>query len=180
MGGRRLSSHAERYKPHGHRLVNVNDLKRGEHEVAGFNTRIAVALTKSVGSMVCAYVFAVLALIGLFGLLGWLNPFVFLFTTWISQQFLQLVLLPIIMVGNNTINHHTELEADETYQSTAKIFKDVETLMEQNNKQFEMLEAQNKVLETHYQELLRQTAMLNTALTPRRRPMKQVEVKHDD
>src|SRR5579864_6549961 len=88
-----------RHEPHQHQPRNVNALHAAELAAEGFNTRLAVVLTQYTGTMWTAYIFTVLAVIGLFGLLGWLNPFVFLLTTWISQQFLQLVLLPVIMVG---------------------------------------------------------------------------------
>lgn len=174
-----MSSHTEKYKPHAHKLVNINDLRQYEHESGGINQKVAVALTRGVGTMWTAYSFVLLALIGLFAILGVFSPIVALLVAWVSQTLIQLVLLPVIMVGQNTLNHHAELQADETFQTAAKIFKDVETIMKQNNEQFEVLEAQNKVLTAHYEELLRQTSMLNTALTPRRRPMKQ-EAKRDD
>src|SRR5258708_14930394 len=88
-----------RNEPHQYQPRNVNLLHETEQAASGFNTRLAVALTQGTGTMWTAYAFTVLAFIGLFGLLGWLNPFVFLLTTWISQQFLQLVLLPLIMFG---------------------------------------------------------------------------------
>lgn len=172
-----MSNHTEKYKPHNHKAVNINDLHNYEHETAGFNKKLAVGLTKATGTMVCAYVFMGLAILGFPALSAWLGPMTALYVTWISQTFIQLCMLPILSVGQSVIGRKAELQADEQYSSTLKTFKDAETLIEQNNKQFEMLEAQNKVLEAHYQELLRQTAMLNTALTPRRRPMKQVEGK---
>ena len=91
------------HEPHQHQPRDVNRLHEAEQAASGFNTRLAVALTQSTGTIWTAYAFTVLAIIGLFGLLGWLNPFVFLLTTWISQQFLQLVLLPVILVGQNVL-----------------------------------------------------------------------------
>jgi hypothetical protein len=88
-----------RHEPHQHQPRNVNRIHEAEQAASGFNTRLAVVLTQGTGTMWTAYVFTVLAIIGLFGLLGWLNPFTFLLTTWVSQQFLQLVLLPVILVG---------------------------------------------------------------------------------
>jgi hypothetical protein len=93
-----------------------------------------------------AYLFAVLAFIGLFGLLGWLNPFVFLLTTWISQQFLQLVLLPVILVGQNVLSRKAELQADEQFHTTISTYHDIGQIMQH-------LSAQDA-------ELLRHTKML--------------------
>lgn len=79
--------------------------------------------------MWCAYVFTVLAVIGLFGLIGWLNPFTFLLATWVSQQFLQLVFLPILSVGQNVLSRKQELQADEMFATSQKSFTDIEQIM---------------------------------------------------
>src|SRR5579859_8042012 len=78
-----LSSALFQHEPHRHQPRNVNLLHEAEKACADFNTRLAVALTKYTGTMWAAYIFTVLAVLGLFGLLNWLNPFVFLLTTWI-------------------------------------------------------------------------------------------------
>ena len=135
-----------RNEPHQHLPRNVNLLHETEQAASGFNSRLAVALTKGVGTMWTAYVFTVLAVIGLFGLLGWLNPFTFLLATWVSQQFLQLVLLPVIMVGQNVLGRKAELLADEQFHTTMSTYKDIEQIMQH-------LSAQDA-------ELLRQAKML--------------------
>ncbi len=135
-----------RNEPHQHQPRNVNRLHQAELAASGFNTRLAVALTKSVGTMWTAYIFMVLAIIGLFGLLGWLNPFTFLLATWVSQQFLQLVLLPVIMVGQNVLGRKAELMADEQFRTTMSTYHDIEEIMQH-------LSAQDA-------ELLRQAKML--------------------
>jgi uncharacterized membrane protein len=135
-----------RNEPHQHQPRNVNRLHQAELAASGFNTRLAVALTKSVGTMWTAYIFMVLAIIGLFGLLGWLNPFTFLLATWVSQQFLQLVLLPVIMVGQNVLGRKAELLADEQFRTTMSTYHDIEQIMQH-------LSAQDA-------ELLRQAKML--------------------
>src|SRR5579859_2401903 len=63
------------------------------------NTRIAVSITKVVGSMWCAYIFALLALISFPAAISSHDPIIIV--AWIAQTFLQLVLLPIIIVGQN-------------------------------------------------------------------------------
>ena len=135
-----------RNEPHQHQPRNVNLLHETEQAASGFNSRLAVALTKGVGTMWTAYIFTVLAIIGLFGLLGWLNPFTFLLATWVSQQFLQLVLLPVIMVGQNVLGRKAELLADEQFRTTMSTYHDIEQIMQH-------LSAQDA-------ELLRQARML--------------------
>jgi hypothetical protein len=71
--------------------------------LAAFNTRLAARITAGVGTMTCAYVFAGIALIGLPAVLGsTLVPSRFAqIVLWVSSEFLQLVLLSILAVGQN-------------------------------------------------------------------------------
>src|SRR5690242_10073315 len=71
----------------------------GDNLLGRINTRLAVGITKIVGSMWCAYIFALLALISLPAALSSHSPIIIV--AWIAQTFLQLVLLPIIIVGQN-------------------------------------------------------------------------------
>ena len=104
--------------PHKPDVVTVEDAQELHVKREGFNGRVAVLITRGVGSMWSAYIFVLLALIGLLGLLGLLNPITFLLATWVSQQFLQLVLLPIIMVGQTVLGQHQELVTEETANNT--------------------------------------------------------------
>src|SRR5713226_2473537 len=128
--------------PHHHRRVlfeqtihphvprNVNLVYKAEQAAAGFNTRFAVGLTQRVGTMWTAYTFAVLAIIGLLAILGVLTPLVALLVSWVSQTFIQLVLLPIIMVGQNVLGRKSELQADEQFNTTQKSYHDIEQMMQ--------------------------------------------------
>jgi len=78
------------HEHHPYQPRNVNLLHKAEQKAGGINTRIAVALTKSVGTMWTAYTFMRLAIIGLAAILGLLTPIVALLVVWISQTFLQL------------------------------------------------------------------------------------------
>ena len=82
-------------------------------EHVGFNGKVALALTTAVGTMWCAYAFAVLALIVLPDAVkgGMLTTI-----QWISQTFIQLVMLSVIMVGQNILGRVSDKRADETYQ----------------------------------------------------------------
>lgn len=125
--------------PHQPKSVTVADVHEHIKSRDGLNTRIAVALTKGVGSMWTAYLFTVLSFIGLFGLLGWLNPFTFLLATWISQQFLQLVFLPILSVGQNVLGKHQELVTEETAKNTRALLHQIMQLAKHLNTQDEQL-----------------------------------------
>jgi hypothetical protein len=64
-----------------------------------FNEWLALKITKGVGTMWTAILFALLAFISLPAAISSHDPIVIV--SWIAQTFLQLVLLPIIIVGQN-------------------------------------------------------------------------------
>lgn len=97
------------------RPVKVVDLMpRGDNPATRFNTWLAVKVTNAVGTMWCAYVFAALALISLPAAIASGNPVVLV--AWISQTFLQLVLLSIIIVGQNVLAAASDKRAQATYE----------------------------------------------------------------
>lgn len=79
---------------------------------ARFNSWLAIKITTGVGTMWCAYIFAALALIGLPAAL---HPGGEGIIAWIAQTFLQLVLLSIIIVGQNILSAASDKRAEATY-----------------------------------------------------------------
>ena len=79
-----------------------------------FNAALAVKITNGVGTMWCAYAFAALALVSLPDAIRSNN--VVTLVSWISQTFLQLVLLSIIIVGQNIQAAASDSRAEATYQ----------------------------------------------------------------
>ncbi len=130
-------------KAHKPRLVltrHAHKTVHGDNALGRFNTWVAVAITKSVGSMWCAYVFALLALISLPSAIQSGNSIVII--SWIAQTFLQLVLLPIIIVGQNVQAAATDARAEsdhETLISIHTLTAEVHTIAEQQTKILEML-----------------------------------------
>lgn len=116
-----------RHEPHQHQPRNVNEVQKAEQQ--GFNTRLAVWLTRNVGTMACAYVFAVIGIAGLIGAFTNNASLVLIFGS-ISSYFLQLVLLPVILVGGNVLNRHQELQTEETFQTSQHSFHDIEQIMQ--------------------------------------------------
>jgi len=113
--------------------VKVADARPGGNPVARFNTRAAVLVTRGVGTMWCAYAFALLALYGLpAGLHGGAAGFV----QWASSQFIQLVLLPIIIVGAAVL-------ASATDRMAKRQFDDVEAILHGQGEQAAHLAAQD-------------------------------------
>ncbi len=151
------------HEHHPHQPRNVNLLHKAELKAAGVNTRIAVALTKGAGTMWTAYTFMALAVVGLLAILGLLSPIVALLVVWISQTFLQLTLLPIIMVGQNVLGRKSELQADEQFNTTMNSYSDVEHIMQH--------------LSVQDTELLRHTRMLIHLLEKNGISLQQVEAE---
>lgn len=133
---------------------NVNRVHAAEIAAAGFNTRLAVWLTEHVGTMWTAYIFAVLATVGLLGILNLLSPLVALLVAWTSQTFIQLVLLPIIMVGQNVLGRKSELQADEAYATTMKTYADIEVVMKHLDNQDEKIFALEHLIKEQTESIL--------------------------
>ncbi|HEV2012524.1 MAG TPA: hypothetical protein VGR77_01355 [Candidatus Dormibacteraeota bacterium] len=97
------------------RPIKVTDLMpKGTNPITRFNTWLAVKVTNGVGTMWCAYAFAGLALVSLPAAILSGNPVVLV--SWISQTFLQLVLLSIIIVGQNVLAAASDKRAEATYE----------------------------------------------------------------
>jgi hypothetical protein len=100
------------------KAISVRGLRGDMQRVNGVNAKIAVFLTNIVGSMWCAYVFGAIALIGLPPAL---RPGGEGIIAWIAQTFLQLVLLSVIMVGQNVQSQASDLRSQHTYDDTLEI-----------------------------------------------------------
>jgi hypothetical protein len=124
---RHFIAHAARFDPRDQRALG---------EVEGFNAKLALLITRSVGTMACAYLFCLIALVSLPALLieaGVLTnsdvpkfltkPGPILIIAWIAQTFIQLVLLAIIMVGQSVQSAASDSRAE-------KEFLDAETIMD--------------------------------------------------
>jgi hypothetical protein len=145
MEHRSAIAHAKTHVPklvlnrHAHAAVH------GESPIGLFNTRVAVRITKSVGSMWCAYVFAVIALISLPAALQSRSPIIIV--AWVAQTFLQLVLLPIIIVGQNVQAAASDARAEsdhETLLSILTLTSEVHGIAEQQTRILEILEKRSE------------------------------------
>ena len=130
-------------KAHKPKLVlshHVNKTVHGESAMGRFNTWVAVKVTRSVGSMWCAYAFALLALISLPSAIQSGNSIIIV--GWIAQTFLQLVLLPIIIVGQNVQAAASDARAESDHETLIAIHtltSEVHTIAEQQTKILEVL-----------------------------------------
>ena len=90
-----------------------------ESPVGRFNRKVGLAITTSVGTMWCAYAFTAIALISLPAALSSGNAIVII--SWIAQTFLQLALLPVIIVGQNIQGAASDARAAATYDDAGAI-----------------------------------------------------------
>ena len=104
-----------------------------------FNGRLALWITDHVGTMWCAYIFAVIGLIGIVASLT-NNTTIVLIVASVSGYFLQLVLLPIIIVGQNLQSEASDRRAESTY-------KDAEAILNECVQLQAHLQAQDKLLD---------------------------------
>jgi hypothetical protein len=90
-----------------------------DDERVGFNGRIGLLLTTVVGTMWAAYLFTLLALVSFPAAID--SGQSLIIVAWIAQTFLQLVLLPIIIVGQNIQGTASDKRAEQTYQNAVAI-----------------------------------------------------------
>ena len=86
-----------------------------------FNTNLAAKITSGVSTMWCAYAFAAIALISLPAALK--TGDLITIVAWVAQTFLQLVLLSLIMVGQNVASASVEKKITETHAASLGEFE---------------------------------------------------------
>lgn len=106
---------------------------------ARFNKRVAIWVTNKVGTMTCAWVFSVLALLSLPAVLSGFAAFKHMFphwmvsaslialVAWIAQTYVQLVLLSVIMVGQNIQSAAADARAAKTFDDTERLLSLMDT-----------------------------------------------------
>jgi hypothetical protein len=129
---------------HQPRLVTtrqVGQFIHGAGAIGQFNSRLAVLITKSVGTMWAAYLFVIIAFVSLpQAWHAFTHGDTIIGVAWLSQSFLQLVLLPIIIVGQNIISASQDARAEADHITLT-------TLHAMNVRQLQMLEQQQLILQ---------------------------------
>lgn len=129
--------------------VKTHDQLRKDKLSHRINSYLAVKITGAVGTMWCAYLFALLALISLPEVLrsGSLKDLV----AWIAQTFLQLVLLSIIIVGQNISQVAADKRAEETFEDVTMSLdkaREIQAHLIDQDKELETILAMVKSLES--------------------------------
>lgn len=112
-------------------------LKKQFRGINKFNYWIAVKITKGVGTMWCAYAFLIIDLFMLPPVIK--SNDVMVWVTYIAQTVLQLVLLPIIMVGQNVIQAQNESKADTDHKTLTYLATLQDEQMQELKNQTEIL-----------------------------------------
>ena len=91
----------------------------GPSRLGKLNAKVGLKITVIVGTMWCAYLFTVLALISAPS--AFKSGDLIVIVAWIAQTFLQLVLLPIIIVGQNVQATAADARAQATYDDASAV-----------------------------------------------------------
>jgi hypothetical protein len=131
------------FEYHPHPRIAIRRLqpppKVKEQHKSGFNGWLARQITEGVGTMWCAYAFAILALVALPAAIS--SHSALAIVQWVSQTFLQLTLLSIIMVGQQVLGEASDRRADNTYHDAEAILAEAEQIQAHLLTQDAVLEA---------------------------------------
>ncbi len=135
---------AREHKPVTFAREEAHRLVHGAGAIGRVNARLAVIVTNLVGSMWCAYAFAALALVSLPAALS--SGDLVVIVSWVSQTFIQLVLLSVIIVGQNVQAAATEGRAEADHRTLAAVHTltvEIHRINEQQNEILGRLDARN-------------------------------------
>jgi len=136
---------AAKEKPMEHkpRLItsrSVEPVIHGAGRIGRINSWLAVRITRAVGTMWAAYVFVLISLVSFpQAVHAFQTGDTYIGISWLSQSFLQLVLLPIIIVGQNVISASQDARAEADHITLT-------TLHAINVRQLRLLEQQEEML----------------------------------
>lgn len=127
----------EKYQAHPYVTHPKESRKKDRKGITKFNYWIALKITNGVGTMWCAYAFVILDLFMLPPVIKAAS--VMVWVTYIAQTVLQLVLLPIIMVGQNVIQAQNESKADTDHKTLTYLATLQDEQMDELKNQTEIL-----------------------------------------
>jgi hypothetical protein len=132
-----------------------------DDERVGANGKVALVITAVVGTMWCAYIFTIIALISLPSALSSGQAIVII--AWIAQTFLQLVLLPIIIVGQNIQGKAADKRSEQTYNDAEAILSECLQLQQHLQAQDTVLDDVVAHVKKHHEELVKLSARVGPA-----------------
>lgn len=146
------------YLPSRHKPKNPNVQHK---EKLGLQDRVALIITGAVGTMYAVYVFALV-------MGGWIlwqafiankpfDPFPFAFLLFLGN-IVQLLLMPLIMVGQNLQGRHSEIRAEEEFKTTESSYKDIEEILVRLDQQDQQMKKQLTLLVELSEAIKKQTS----------------------
>jgi hypothetical protein len=119
-------SYAYEQHPRAQQRKDEHPAQKPANEQIGLNERVGLVITKGVGTMWAAYAFFALTLVSLPAAIASGNTLIII--SWVAQTFLQLVLLPIIIVGQNLQAKDAERRAIATYEDAGAILEEAKEI----------------------------------------------------
>jgi hypothetical protein len=107
-------------------IKKIREKRAAVSPVANFNSKLGLRITLSVGTMWAAYAFTALALVSVYTAFSSGN--LVTIVGWIAQTFLQLVLLPIIIVGQNIQAVAADARSNATYKDATAILAEAKQI----------------------------------------------------
>jgi hypothetical protein len=98
----------------------------GTGPIGRLNARVGLKITLIVGTMWAAYLFTLLALVSAPSAFSSGNKIIIV--SWIAQTFLQLVLLPIIIVGQNVQAAAADARSLATYDDASAVLEEAKQI----------------------------------------------------
>lgn len=127
--------------------VKSRDLRHLNHPnpLVRFNAKFGLRVTLVIGTMWMAYIFSAIAL---FALPDAIKQGTYYVIVWLSSSFLQLVLLPIIIVGQNIQARAADKRSEDTFRDAEAVLKESEEIQKHLLAQDEVISAILDRLET--------------------------------
>jgi len=126
---------------HGHHPVHLrtSDYHKADSPYQRFNKRLAIAVTARVGTITCAYAFSLLALLSFPAVItqafhlhvfpSWLIATgLIALVAWTAQTYIQLVLLSVILVGQDVTARASDARAAKAFEDTERILALLEAM----------------------------------------------------
>jgi len=143
--------HPPQHKRHKPEPVHIKHKSR-----LGLQDKIALVITAAVGTMYAVYFFALF-------MAGWMlwqsffahqpfDPFPFAFLLFLGN-IIQLLLMPLIMVGQNLQGRHAEIRDEEEFNTTMSSYHDIEHIMSHLDAQDQQLLRHTELLEKLVRDL---------------------------
>ncbi len=141
-----MADNFDKYLQQRHKPENVNV----KHKTSlGVQDRIALFSTRIIGTMYAVYFFIVF-------MSGWMlwqtfyaskpfDPFPFAFLLFLGN-IIQLLLMPLIMVGQNLLGKHAEIRTEEEYRTTISSYQDIEQILLHLSEQDKLMKEQLALL----------------------------------